>query len=486
MNDDLPDGWTSAALGVVAEVNPRHQRDLDDDLMVTFVPMPDVSESDWKLEATKERPLREVKTGYTHFAEGDVLFAKITPCMENGKAAVATHLRNGLGCGTTELHVLRPHDGIDAKYLYHFIHQESFRREAANNFTGTAGQLRVPVDFMRGAGLPLAPTAEQRRIITKLDALLAKAQSSQERLDKVPTIIRRFRQSVLNTACDGRLTADWRAQHETTSAKERWGLTVDPLDAPELPEIPVTWVWRRLDDFSLRVSVGHVGPTTQFYCSADVGVPFVRSQNVRPMRLVMEDVQYITREFHESLKKSQLQPEDILIVRVGANRGNTCRVPAGIGTLNCANIVFARPYPGISNYVELYCQSKLGQGLLLEMTTGSAQGVLNTKAVADLPVPLPPEEEQAEMVRRVEGLFAFAARLQARYEQAKTHVDRLTQSVLAKAFRGELVPTEAELARREGREYETAEELLARLKTAPLAARRNSKAKSLARTKAHS
>ena len=147
MNDELPEGWTLTTIGGVAEVNPRRHRDLDDDLIVSFVPMSTVSETNWRLAASQERPLREVRTGYTHFAEGDVLFAKITPCMENGKAAVATHLCNGLGCGTTELYVLRPHSGIDPKYFYHFVHQECFRREAANNFTGTAGQLRVPVDF---------------------------------------------------------------------------------------------------------------------------------------------------------------------------------------------------------------------------------------------------------------------------------------------------------------------------------------------------
>jgi type I restriction enzyme, S subunit len=200
MSDALPEGWTCTTLGVVGNVNPRHPRDLDDDLIVTFVPMPVVSESDWKIAAVQERPIGEVKTGYTHFADGDVLFAKITPCMENGKAAVATDLSNGLGCGSTEFHVLRPHLGIDAKYLYHFVHQESFRKEAANNFTGTAGQSRVPVKFMRTAELPLPPTAEQRRIVDQIETLRGKIRSSQQRLDRIPKILKRFRRAVLGAA----------------------------------------------------------------------------------------------------------------------------------------------------------------------------------------------------------------------------------------------------------------------------------------------
>lgn len=180
---------------------------------------------------------------------------------------------------------------------------------------------------------------------------------------------------------------------------------------------------------------------------------------------MMEDSQYITHEFHNSLKKSQLRAGDILIVRVGANRGDTCKVPDDIGILNCANIVFARPFPGISDYIEHYCQSKLGQDLLLGMTTGSAQGVLNTTAVAELPIPMPPLSEQQEIVRRVEKLFAFADQIEARLRPAQAHVDRLTQSLLAKAFRGELVPTEHALATRDGRPYEPAAELLERIRT---------------------
>ena len=154
-----------AALCYIAEINSRHSKQFDDSLEVSFVPMVALSEFRPKFDFLAERPLREVRKGFTHFAEGDVLFAKITPCMENGKGAVAVGLRNGLGCGTTELHVLRPQGGIDPHYLYHFLHQESFRRAAESNFTGTAGQARVPTAFMKEAEISVAPLNEQRRIV---------------------------------------------------------------------------------------------------------------------------------------------------------------------------------------------------------------------------------------------------------------------------------------------------------------------------------
>ena len=251
----------------------------------------------------------------------------------------------------------------------------------------------------------------------------------------------------------------------TESAAVRWDLEALPaVSSDVLPNLPDGWIYRRLGHISVRVSVGHVGPTSQYYCRDKSGIPFIRSQNVRPGRLEMNDVAHIIPEFHNGLKKSQLRSGDLLIVRVGANRGDACVVPDDIHALNCANIVFARPFKGIPSYLEVYCQSALGQKLLLEMTTGSAQGVLNTTAIAELPIPIPPVAEQAEIELRLAAIIAQAEVIESRVSAVGTIADRLAQSVLAKAFHGELVPTEAELARREGRHYEPASVLLERIK----------------------
>ena len=149
-------------------------------------------------------------------------------------------------------------------------------------------------------------------------------------------------------------------------------------------------------------------------------MPFVRSQNVRPGKLEMDDAMYITQSCHRSLKKSTLKAGDLLVVRVGANRGDTCIVPPDTGFLNCANIVFARPFNGISEYLEAYCQSAFGQSLLLRMTTGSAQGVLNTTAVAELPIPIPPLVEQKEILRRVAEVFGFCKSIERHVVEASS------------------------------------------------------------------
>ena len=126
---NLPNSWELADLCEVAELNPRLDKSAHTgNTMVSFVPMPGVEAGTGAIDVGQTRSLEEVKKGYTPFREGDVLFAKITPCMENGKMAVVPPLKNGLGFGSTEFHVLRPYCEISAQYIYFFVSSESFRR----------------------------------------------------------------------------------------------------------------------------------------------------------------------------------------------------------------------------------------------------------------------------------------------------------------------------------------------------------------------
>ena len=161
-------------LGVICEINPRlpRQHGLKDDSEVSFVPMAAVSEVSGTIESATLRRYAEVKKGYTAFSDADVLFAKITPCMENGKAALASGLAGGRGFGSTEFHVLRARRSVLPEWIYYFVRRETFRREAKRNFTGTAGQQRVPTSFLEEALISVPPLEEQRRIV----ALLARAE----------------------------------------------------------------------------------------------------------------------------------------------------------------------------------------------------------------------------------------------------------------------------------------------------------------------
>jgi len=150
-------GWGLTTLGQCCELNPRRPKNIDDDMLVSFIPMPAVSENG-HLDCSDIRPYKEVRKGFTYFAENDVLFAKITPCMENGKGAIALGLSNGIGSGSTEFHVLRPIEGKSNPYwLYILTMFDSFRINARKVMTGTGGQLRVPIAYLEKFPIALPP-----------------------------------------------------------------------------------------------------------------------------------------------------------------------------------------------------------------------------------------------------------------------------------------------------------------------------------------
>lgn len=161
-------GWGFKRLGDCCTINPKKGEDkrLYQELIVSFVPMPAVSEKG-EIDASEKKSYDEVKTGFTYFAEQDVLFAKITPCMENGKGAVAKGLCNGIGFGSTEFHVLRPIKGVSNPYwLYTVTAFKQFRMDAASNMTGSAGQRRVPASFLDAYKVSLPPIELQHKFAT--------------------------------------------------------------------------------------------------------------------------------------------------------------------------------------------------------------------------------------------------------------------------------------------------------------------------------
>ncbi len=159
----VPDGWIETRLGNVVEVNPRRANNLSPEDQVTFLAMPDVAVGGG-IANRQVRDLSEVNNGYTAFREKDVLIAKITPCFENCKGAIATGLTNGYGFGSTEFHVLRATEKCDIHFIYYLTMSHHFRGRGAANMTGSAGQKRVPTDFIRAYHFALPPLIEQHRI----------------------------------------------------------------------------------------------------------------------------------------------------------------------------------------------------------------------------------------------------------------------------------------------------------------------------------
>lgn len=176
-----------AKLGEVCLINPKSCT-LRDDTEVSFIPMTKVGEHG-EFDASEIKNYSEVKKGFTNFQNGDILFAKITPCMENGKGAIAHNMKNGIGFGSTEFHVLRPDtDKITSEWLYYLTTWETFRKEAERNMTGSAGQKRVPKTFLENyvVNLPDIDTQKsENKILRKVDDLIFLRKQQLAKLDEL-------------------------------------------------------------------------------------------------------------------------------------------------------------------------------------------------------------------------------------------------------------------------------------------------------------
>lgn len=180
--------WGLISLGEVCQINPKknHDNRLQDGLLVSFVPMSAVSE-DGQINVSETKSYEKVRKGFTYFAENDVLFAKITPCMENGKGAVARGLVNQIGFGSTEFHVIRPIEGkVNSVWVYELTVLKNFRMDAFDNMTGSAGQKRVPASFLENYKVSLPPLELQNQFadfVAQVDKSKLVVQKSLEQLE---------------------------------------------------------------------------------------------------------------------------------------------------------------------------------------------------------------------------------------------------------------------------------------------------------------
>lgn len=201
------ESWEEKTLGEVCSVNPRKidAKNLDDNLEVSFIPMAAVSDVLGEIVNPEVKNLEDVRTGFTNFAEGDVIFAKITPCMENGKSAVVGPLLNDIGYGSTEFYVLRCKEELYNKYLYHMVRNTSFRAEAKAVMTGAVGQQRVPKTFLQEYQLSLPTLPEQHEIVRLIDDLLARERKAQQAAEQALASIDLMKKSILARAFRGEL-----------------------------------------------------------------------------------------------------------------------------------------------------------------------------------------------------------------------------------------------------------------------------------------
>ena len=197
--------WEKITLQEAVDINPKTVLPvLPDSEMVSFLPMPAVQEESLEYRE-QEASFGKVKKGYTKFQDRDVLFAKITPCMENGKGCIVHNLSHGIGFGSTEFHVLRCRKNVLPKFIYYFVIRRSFRAEAKNKMSGAVGQQRVPVEFLKEYTIALPSLPEQKAIVKKIETAFAFADKAQAAITNVLEQAKQLKQSILKRAFEGKL-----------------------------------------------------------------------------------------------------------------------------------------------------------------------------------------------------------------------------------------------------------------------------------------
>jgi len=483
----LPGNWCWSRLAEIGIVNPRNT--IADNLSASFVPMPLIPAEYGVASKHEVRPWEEIKSGYTHFAEGDVALAKITPCFENGKSTIFRGLTGGVGAGTTELHVVRPIIA-SAEYILIFLKSPSFIDLGIPRMTGTAGQKRVPVDYFAYSPFPLPPVTEQHRIVAKVDELMAlcdrlkAAEAEREkRRDRVTASslhrlnnganadefreharfhlhhlsrlttrrehIQQLRQTILNLAVRGQLVQQLPTDESPNSLlleihEMREGMpsrsknsTVDDSDQKffhHLPKVfPSNWMVCRLDD--LFRFVDYRGRTP---IRTPNGIRLITAKNVRMGYITEEPIEFINAEVYTKwMTRGFPQSGDLLFVTEGATMGYVGMIDLHFTFALAQRTIDLQPYVrSYSKFFLFVLMSPLFQEAILTNSTGTAVKGIKAARLKRIRVLLPPLAEQHRIVARVEELMALCDRLEAQITTTQTESRRLLEAVLHEALNG--------------------------------------------------
>ena len=451
-----------AHLGDVVEINPRFGKDeLDDTKLASFIPMKCVEEESGQFASHEDRKVGEVRKGYTSFRNGDIIFAKVTPCMENGKAAVVSGLTNGVGFGSTEFFVLRTSERIDPKYLLHFVLQQSFRKEAARNMTGAVGLRRVPKSWLEQQRIPLPPIAAQRQIVAEIEKQFTRLDAGVAALRRVQANLKRYRAAVLKAACEGRLvpteaelakaegrrfeTGDELLARILADRRKNWqgrGKYKEPAapDTANLSALPEGWVWGTAEQLTGLITDGeHITPRR-----TASGVYLLSARNVLDGRISLETVDYVPQEEYERIaRRLTIEPGDILLSCSGSV-GRSTIVPEGLTFTLVRSVAVLKPMLAMGRYLSLALRSPLLRSQITNKQTQTAQANIFQGKIKTLCFPLPSLGEQTRIVAEVERRLSVIEELEAAVTANLARASRLRQSILQRAFSAE--PSRRELS----------------------------------------
>lgn len=462
---ELPPGWRWARISDVVQSVGQFNPAAAPEAVYRYVDVSSISNRRFEIDAPKIVTGAEAPTRARQAIQpGDVLFSTVRPYLRN--VALIRKETDG-DVGSTAFCVLRSNGFVEPGYLFRWTLTKEFFEDLLPKQRGISYPAVRDADVL-GQAIPLAPLPEQRRIVAKIEAVFEQSRTARQALDRIPSLLKKFRQSVLAAAFRGDLTRDWREQNPDvepasvlfertrTTRRHKWEQDIrakgkDPrkvkhresnlVDTGGLPELPRGWLWVPFGDAVSSMKNG-------IYKPADVygdGVPCLRMYNIASGGIVWKDIKLMRLSTAE-VDEYRLLPDDILLNRVNSRElvGKAAVIPQGLGDLVFeSKNIRVRVRSGIvePHYLSYYlltnqCRKQIE--LRCKQTVGMA--TVSQSDIASWLFPFAPFEEQRGIVTKIGAMFAQADAIEGAVEATRRRSEKLEQSILARAFRGELVP----------------------------------------------
>lgn len=461
-NGDQPSGWVKTTLSEVTSVS-RAKAEPDNFSDVPHIGLEHIEGGSNRILSIGT--VEDVKSTKSVFQRGDVLYGKLRPYLKK----VCRPDFDGV-C-STDILVFPESPSLDNGYLLYFLSQQSTADYATQNSNGI-NLPRISSSVLGEIEFPLPPLAEQRRIVAQIEALQERSRRAREALAEVGPLLEQFRQSVLAAAFRGDLTADWRAAHphvEPASAllqrirverRHRWEQAElakyaakgqkppknwqekyqepEPVDDSDMPALPEGWCWASVEAISLFVTDGDHNPPKR----VESGIPHLTAKNIKNWSINFDNCSYLTPEgFEQTRKRYEPRPGDLIVTCVGT-LGQTAIVPKDCVFSADRNLAAIRVVPnGINVETLMYSLNTVRAQLHMGAISGStAQPHVYLSDLRALCIQIPPLAEQYEINCRIRRVVALIDEIERLSRESLSHNEDLNQAILAKAFRGELVP----------------------------------------------
>ena len=417
----VPSHWSRCRIKNIAQINPSKSevRSKDPNSEISFLPMEAISDRG-ALDLSRTKMISEVLTGYTYLAEGDVMLAKITPCFENGKAAIAINLCGGIAFATTEVVPLRPKQSIDAKFIYYLITSNPFKAIAESSMYGAGGQKRVADSFIAEYLFSLPPLNERKTISLFLDYETARIDRLIAKQQQLIELLKEKRQAVISHVVTKGLNPD--APMKDSGVE--W-----------LGQVPEHWNIKRLKHISPKIGVGLVINPSHYV--KDNGVFFLFGGDVTEYGFKLESTRRMSELDSLSLASSRLKKDDLVCVRVGYP-GITAVIPQELDGANCASIMVIRRGYFISQWLAYAFNSQIGRQQVSSVQYGAAQKQFNIADAIEFIFPVPPCNEQQKIAEKLDQAREQFNELITKAEQLINYLYERRKALISAAVTGKI------------------------------------------------